>query len=51
MKKLLSVLLCLCMLVSVIALASCGKDNTDPTPPLASRETRPATAATPIRKR
>ena len=32
MKKLLSVLLCLCMLVSVIALASCGKDNTDPTP-------------------
>lgn len=32
MKKLLSVLLCLCMLVSVIALTSCGKDNTDPTP-------------------
>lgn len=32
MKKLLSVLLCLCMLVSVIALASCGGDNTDPTP-------------------
>lgn len=32
MKKLLSVLLCLCMLMSVIALASCGKDNTDPTP-------------------
>ena len=32
MKRLLSVLLCLCMLVSVIALASCGGDNTDPTP-------------------